>query len=154
MKWIGPIFKNAGGWEAFVAYESGVWYLDKENPIEIGKSKSAVMLLPILQKGYGEDFSTQIDILQNGLENNGQNPELAYEFPFYVPVLAAYKTMPNWANFAIDWLPNLKLDRESALEIFDACHGYGIDQKVRQKTISFINSWSKERGFQFARPKC
>lgn len=49
MKWIGSLFKNPGGWEAFVALEEGAWFLDKHSPIEIGIGKSGVMLIPRLQ---------------------------------------------------------------------------------------------------------
>lgn len=87
MKWIGPLFKNAGSWEAFVALEEGKWFVDKDSPVEIGIGKSGVMLLPLLQKGYGEDFETQITILQNGLKSAGQDPTHALQFPFHVPVL-------------------------------------------------------------------
>ncbi len=154
MKWIGPLFRNAGGWEAFVAYENDRWYVDKENTVEIDSDKSGVMLLPMLQKGYGEDYSTQIEILQNGLSRNGQDPDLAYGFPFGVPVLVAYKTMQNWTSEAVNWLPDIELDRDSALAIFDACYYGGINQSVRQKTISFINKWSNQKGYQFTRPRC
>ena len=135
MKWIGPLFRNDGGWDAFVAYEDGLWYIDKDEPIEVGKGKSGIMLLPILQKGYGENYSTQIAI-------------------FSVPVLTAYKTMPNWSSDAVSWLEDIVNDKEIALEIYDACYSSVTNQSVRQKTVSFINRWSKERGFQFVRPKC
>lgn len=154
MKWIGPLFKNAGGWEAFVAFEKGTWFVDKSSPIKIGEGKSGVMLLPLLQKGYGENFKTQIEILQKGLASVGQNPEFAYQFPFHVPVLTAYKYMPNWCNSAVDWLVDIQLSKEHAMEIFDACHTSVISQGVRKATIKHINKWSKERGFQLARPQC
>ena len=154
MKWIGPLFKNAGGWEAFVAYENGKWFLDKDSPVEIGAGKSGVMLLPLLQKGYGEDYETQIGILQNGLVENGMEPNLAFKFPFLVPVLTAYKCMPNWCESAVSWLKHIELSQQGALEIFDSCHNQAMNQKVRQDTIKYINEWSKERGFQFAKYKC
>ena len=154
MKWIGPLFRNGGGWDAFVAYEDGLWYVDKDEPIEVGKGKSGIMLLPILQKGYGENYSTQIVILRQGLESHSQNPDLAYEFPFSVPVLTAYKIMPNWSSDAVSWLEYIVTDKEIALEIYDACYSSVTNQSVRQKTVRFINRWSNERGFQFVRPKC
>ncbi len=154
MKWIGPLFKNAGGWEAFVALEEGRWFVDKESPVEIGMGKSGVMLLPLLQKEHGENFEAQVAILQKGLKSAGQDPKHALQFPFHVPVLTAYKLMPNWCESAVNWLGDIHLSREQALEIFDACHTPEISQVVRQKTIKFINKWSSERGFKFARPKC
>ena len=154
MKWIGPLFTNAGGWKAFVAFEQGKWFVDKDSPIEIGTGKSGVMLLPLLQKGYGESFETQITLLEKGLKSEGQDPKYALQFPFHVPVLTAYKHMPNWCDSAVNWLGYIHLSREHAMEIFDACHTQAISQGVRQTTIKYINKWSNERGFQFARPQC
>lgn len=152
MEWIGPLFKNAGGWGAFVSIEGGKWFVDKDSPIEIGVGKSGFVLLPLLQKEYGGDFEKQISILQKGLISTGEDPRLAYQFPFHVPVLTAYKYMPNWCDSAVNWLVDIQLTREQAMEIFDACHTPAISQSVRQATIKYINKWSKERGFQFARP--
>ncbi len=153
MKWIGPLFKSAGGWEAYVAFSDGAWYVDNESPVKIGEGKSGIMLLPILQEGYGQDYATQIELLKSGLAENGMDPEIAYSFPFVVPVLTAYRSMPNWANFAVKWLPDIKLEKESAVVIFDACHSTVLAQGVRQATIKYINKWSSENGFQFSRPK-
>ena len=69
MNWIGPLFTNAAGWSAYVSYKDGVWYVDKENPIKIGEGKSGMMLLPIMEKGYGENYEYQLSLLREGLES-------------------------------------------------------------------------------------
>ncbi len=109
-------------------------------------------LLPILQEGYGEDYQTQIKLLKSGLTQKGQDQDKAYDFPFIVPVLFAYQVMPNWAEFAVKWLPHVVKKQEDALAIFDSCYKQPHSQKVRHKTLSFINRWSNENGYQFIRP--
>jgi len=71
MKWIGPLFTNAGGWSAYVSYFDGEWYIDRVTPIKIGEGKSGVMLLPMMEKGYGDSYEKQIEILETGLVENG-----------------------------------------------------------------------------------
>jgi hypothetical protein len=152
MKWIGPLFTNAGGWSAYVSYNGGVWYIDKENPIKIGEGKSGLMLLPIMEKGYGESIENQILLLKTGLSKNGFNTELVVSFPFHVPVVYSFKhRMVRWAEMAASWVPHIKLSDEAAQILFDASQDKIYSQHTRQVLQRTVNSWSQERGFLFVR---
>ncbi|MEZ9526339.1 hypothetical protein [Enterovibrio norvegicus] len=152
MKWIGPLFTNAGGWSAYVSYFDGEWYIDKENPKKIGEGKSGLMLLPIMEKGYGEDYETQLELLRAGLTENGFNSELAETFPFHIPVIFSFEQrMSSWVEMAVEWIPNIELSEESAQLLFEASQDKLYNQRTRQLLQKVVNSWSKERGFQFVR---
>jgi hypothetical protein len=151
MKWIGPLFTNAGGWAAFVSYHNGEWYIDQDNPTKIGEGRSPIMLLPILQKGYGENYDHQIALIQSGLKAIGMEEKLAYGFPFHVPVLAAFELMPHWADMAADWVSFIELNNERAQMLFDACQDKAFSQKARHAVLKIVNAWAKKRGFSFVR---
>ena len=152
MKWIGPLFTNAGGWSAFVSYHNGEWCIDKDNPIKIGEGRSGMMLLPILQKGYGENYDHQIALIQSGLKAIGMDENLAYGFPFHVPVLTAFKLiMPHWAGMAADWIPFIEINNERAQLLFDACQDKAFSQKTRHAVLKIVNGWAKQQGFAFVR---
>jgi len=151
MKWIGPLFENAGGWKAFVSFSDGIWYVKNNEPVKIGDGKSGVMLLPILDERYGNGYAHQISVLKEGLSENNQNPEEATGFPFHVPVVVAFKYMPGWVDVASDWVQHLHLNTEVAQEIFDACQKNTLSQAARHKALKVINKWAKEHGFQFVR---
>lgn len=152
MKWIGPLFTNAGGWSADVSYFNGVWYINKEDPIRIGEGKSGLMLLPMMEKGYGESYEHQLSLLKAGLTENGFEPDLAETFPFHIPVLFSFEQrMSRWAEMAAEWVPNIELSQESAQLLFDASQDKIFSQHTRQLLQKAVNSWSKEQGFQFVR---
>lgn len=152
MKWIGPLFSNAGGWSAYVSYADGEWYIDKEDPIKIGEGKSGLMLLPIMDKVCGESYENQLKLLKTGLIENGFKPELAKTFPFHVPVIFSFEQrMSRWAEMAAEWVPYIELSKESAHLLFDASRDKIFSQRTRQILQKAVNSWSKERGFQFVR---
>lgn len=152
MKWIGPIFTNAGGWSAYVSYFNGDWYIDKENPIKIGEGKSGLMLLPIMEKGYGESYGHQLELLRLGLTENGLKPNLAETFPFHIPVIFSFEQrMSRWTEMAAEWIPNIELSENTAQMLFNASQDKAFSQRTRQLVKKAVNSWSKERGFQFVR---
>lgn len=154
MKWIGPLFTNAGGWSAYVSYFEGEWYIDKEYPIKIGEGKSGLMLLPMMEKGYGENYKNQLEILQRGLSEYGLNSELAGTFPFHIPIIFPFEnSMLRWAEMAVDWIPNIELSEESAQLLFNASQDKKYSQRTRQLLVKYVNKWSKERGFQFVHGK-
>ncbi|UXD87320.1 hypothetical protein [Thalassolituus hydrocarboniclasticus] len=147
MKWIGPLFTNAGGWSAYVSYSDGEWYIDKDSPIKIGEGKSGLMLLPIMKKGYGESYERQLELLKAGLLENGFESELAESFPFHVPVIFSFEQrMSRWAEMAAEWVPVIELSEESAQLLFDASQDKLFSQRTRQLLQKAVNSWSKERG--------
>lgn len=150
MKWIGPLFINIGGWAAYVSYIDGDWYVDKENPIKIGEGKSGLMLLPMMEKGYGESYEVQLELLKSGLAKNGFEPCLAESFPFHVPVIFSFEQrMVRWAEMAAEWVPNIELSEKSAQLLFNASQDKAFSQRARQLLQKSVNSWSKERGFEF-----
>jgi len=151
MKWIGPLFTNAGGWAAYVSYENGAWYLDRDNPIRIGEGKSGTMLLPLMQEDYGQGYQHQIDLLKSGLKSNSQDSELANSFPFHVPVLTSFQHMFGWVKFAADWVQFIEINMERAQILFDACQNKNIDQSSRHKVLKVVNKWSNQEGFTFVR---
>jgi hypothetical protein len=151
MKWIGPLFTNAGGWAAYVSYQDGVWYIGHENPTIIGEGKSGMLLLPMMQEGYGENYHHQIELLRAGLKLNFQDPELAVSFPFHVPVLTAFQHMYGWVKIAADWAQYIELNMERAQILFDACQSKIIDQSSRHKVLKVVNKWAKQEGFAFVR---
>ena len=151
MKWIGPLFENAGGWKAYVSFNDGAWFIDKDDPIKIERGKAGVMLLPMLDAEYGQGYEYQLSLLMKGLKENNQDPDEANRFPFHVPVVTAFKDMPHWVDYASDWLEYLPLTKEIALEIFDACQNKYLPQASRHKALKAINKWSKEHGFVFVR---
>jgi hypothetical protein len=111
-----------------------------------------MMLLPILQKGYGENYDHQIALIQSGLKAIGMEEELAYGFPFHVPVLAAFELkMPGWATMAADWVPFIELNNERAQLLFDACQDKAFSQEARHAVLKIVNAWAKQRGFSFVR---
>ena len=148
MNWIGPLFTNAAGWSAYVSYKDGVWYVDKENPIKIGEGKSGMMLLPIMEKGYGENYEYQLSLLREGLESIGIDPDIAKSFPFHVPVLFAFKhRWDHWADMATDWINHIELNHERAKILFDSCQDKVFSQRTRQVVLKFVNSWTREQGY-------
>ena len=151
MKWIGPLFENAGGRKAFVAFSDDVWYIKNSEPLKIDAGKPGVMLLPMLDEKYGRGYEYQISILKEGLSENNQNPEEATSFPFHVPVVVAFKDMPGWVDVASDWVQHLQLTTEIAQEIFDACQKKHLSQISRYKALKVINKWAREQGFEFLR---
>ena len=98
MKWIGALFTSAGRWSAYVSFFDGEWYTDKENPIKIGEGKSGLKMLPMMDKGYGESYWSQLELLKSDLAANGFDPEVAETFPFHVPVIFSFEQrMSRWA---------------------------------------------------------
>lgn len=77
------------------------------------------MLLLLLQKEFGGNFETQIAILEKGLKAAGQDPNSALQFPFYVPVLPAYKQIPNWCDSAVNWFGDIHLSRHQAMNLIN-----------------------------------
>ena len=151
MKWIGPLFTNAGGWAAYVSYENGIWYIDRDTPTKIGEGRSGTQLLPIMQVGYGESYNHQMAILKDGLCCHSQDPEAASSFPFHLPVLTAFQHMFGWANMAADWVQYIELNMDRAQILFDACQDKAIDQSSRHKALKVVNKWAKQQGFVFVR---
>lgn len=151
MKWIGPLFKNAGGWEAYVSYHNGKWFIDKESPEEINWATNGVKLLPMLQEEYGGGYDHQIRILNNGLLENGLNIEAINSFPFHAPIITAFEYMPGWVTYAADWVKHIHLNMEIAQFLFDKCQNKNIEQSARHKTLKVVNNWAKNNDFVFIR---
>ncbi len=151
MKWIGPLFKNAGGWSAYVSYQDDMWFIDRENPIVIGEGKSGIMLLPMMEEDYGVSYKHQIEILKSSLELNSQDAERADSFPFHVPVLTAFQHMSGWTKIAVNWVQYIELYMDRAQILFDSCQSNNIDHLSRHKTLRFVNRWAKREGFVFVR---
>ena len=151
MKWIGPLFTNAGGWEAYVSYHEGEWFIDKESPIVIEGTKSGVKLLPMLQEDYGKGYENQLKILKKGLLKNGQNMEAVESFPFHVPIITAFESMPGWVSYASDWVKHIKLDMDIAQFLFEKCQNKLFEQSARHKTLKAVNNWAKNKGVTFLR---
>mgnify|MGYP000143708238 CR=1 FL=1 len=152
MKWIGPLFTNAGGWSAYVSYFDGEWYIDRDTPIKIGEGKSGVMLLPMMEKEYGDSYEKQIEILETGLVENGFEASIAHTFPFHVPVIFPFeKRMARWAEMAAEWVPYIDLCEESAQLLFDMSQDKIVSQRARQLLQKTVNRWSSERGYLLVR---
>lgn len=149
MKWIGPLFTNAGGWEAYVSYHDGKWFIDKDSPIVIEGTESGVKLLPMLQEEYGKGYENQLKILKKGLLKNGQNMEAIESFPFHAPVITAFENMPGWVSYASDWVKHLKLNMEIAQFLFEKCQNKNLEQSARHKTLKVVNNWAKNNDFVF-----
>jgi len=66
MKWIGPLFTNAGWWFAYVLYSDDEWFIDKDNPIKIGAGKFGIMLLLIMEKSTERVRSTRSTYSKKG----------------------------------------------------------------------------------------
>ncbi|TQV87162.1 hypothetical protein [Aliikangiella coralliicola] len=145
MKWIGPLFTNSGGWSAYVSFENGSWFIDKDNPVKIGDGRSAMLLLPMMEKGYGKNYEHQINILKTGLRDTGLSEDIACSFPFHVPVVYSFdRAMIRWTEMAADWVQYLHLNQELAQKLYDHCQDNKFSQKTRHKVLKVVNSWANE----------
>ncbi|MDG9667765.1 hypothetical protein ONV78_08485 [Hahella sp. CR1] len=154
MQWIGPLFTNAAGWKAYVSFAEGKWYIKHDGSLEIGKGRSGLMLLPILEKGYGECYQHQIDLLKRGLRESGLDEACAETFPFKVPVLFPFQHhMSNWADDASDWLWDIELTHAEAELLFAASQNKQFRQKTRHRLRQRVNAWTAQQGVCFVREK-
>ena len=151
MKWIGPLFINAGGWPAYVALHNGDWYINKDNPILISEENSGTLLLPLMEEDYGENYNHQIALLKNDLAKINLNENEAYSFPFHVPVIEAFKhKLSHWAEMSVDWVPFIELNNERAQLLYIACQDKIFSQNTRHKVLKVVIKWANEQSIDLS----
>ena len=133
--------------------EDAQWYVDPQRPEPAENSRSAMLLLPFMQEGYGGSYETAMRILRSALQQSGFSADLAETFPLYVPVLHAFQLGGWWTEAAVDWLPHLELTESQAYLVFVACQNRAITQKVRHTALAHIHRWEEAHGLRFIRPQ-
>jgi hypothetical protein len=147
IEWLPPLFTNAGGWEAVVGQSiDGQWYLDPENPIQIGKGNTGVQLLPLMQPGYGGSLPEVKSLIQKLANESGSSLDVE-KFPYHVPVEAALNGMFGWLKYTDSWISCLQLTEDKSLKYFKIAQDNHIEQKIRQKLMVHINNWTKKNGY-------
>ena len=142
-----PLFSNAGGWSATVGVdEDRAWYLRHDELLLAGSSQAAMLLLPVLQDGFGGSLAEVRSRIRAGLGALGRSTELEQSFPYSAPVLLAFTSMPRWARWAVRWLPELELSEEQARAILVACEDRSIEQGVRHLALRCVHDWERQHG--------
>ncbi len=127
-----PLFTNAGGGEVRAGVDSdGVWFVGLDAPELAHSERASVVLLPLMQDGFGGDFVTARAMVTARLCRTGLPEDLVDTFPFHAPVLAALRRMRGWIPFAIRWLDHVKLDPDAIVLLEDIQSDPAIPQNAR-----------------------
>ena len=103
-----PLFRNVGGWDAVVGVDDrGTWYVRSTEPVPASSDEGAVSLLPLMQDGYGGTLGVARSRIIAALGESRLPRELESTFPYYAPVLFAFKSMQGWTEWAVRWFVEL-----------------------------------------------
>jgi len=109
--WLPPLFTNAGGSDIVVGVTPDTrWFIQHDSPVPLFGDRIPPWILPLVQPGYGGDYSAARQLITDRLDSAGLSPALADTFPYFAVVEAAFRSSGFWAINAAAWLPHFDFD--------------------------------------------
>ncbi len=151
--WLAPLFTNAGGADVVVGVNAAPEWFTQYHAVEsLSGNRIPPSMLPLVQPGYGGDYSTARDLISARLDTAGLSPSLVDTFPFFSVVELAFRSSGFWAVNAAAWLPHLDFGESFANVLLQFTLDKQHSQSNRHLVAKHLREWETDRGITLLRP--
>ena len=151
--WLPPLFANAGGSDIVVGITSDArWFVQHDPPAPLFRDRIPPWILPIVQPGYGGDYTAARELVGDRLKAAGLSPKLVETFPFFAVVELAFRSSGFWAINAAAWLPHFDFDESFANVLLRFTLDKRNSQSDRRLVEEHLHRWEAGRGVSLLRP--
>lgn len=151
--WLPPLFTNTGGADVVVGVTAAPeWFTQYHTVVSLSGDRLPPSMLPLVQPGYGGDYTTARNLIASRLETAGLPSSLADTFPYFAVIQLAFQSSGFWAVNATAWLPNFDFDESFANVLLQFTLDKQHSQSDRHLVAKHLRKWETDRDIRLLRP--